>query len=127
MASSPSRPGTLRSLFEGVVALLFTRAELLHIELEEQQERLVGNVVLVASALILLFAAIVALLLFVLLVLPPQHRALAMGLFAASFLATSGILLVILKRRVETAPKPLALTLGELKKDWQAVSGKDVS
>lgn len=113
-------------MLEGLVALLLTRAELLRIEAEEQQERLVTHIVLVASALILVFAAIVATLLFVLLVLPPEHRALAMGLFALSFVGAALAILAVLKRKIETASKPFALTLAEVKKDWQALSGKDV-
>ena len=57
-------------MLEALVALLFTRAELMRIEVEEQQERLVANIMLLAAAFILFFIAIITLLLFIMLVLP---------------------------------------------------------
>ncbi|MGL6071773.1 phage holin family protein [Craterilacuibacter sp.] len=122
-----ARPGSLRSMLEALAALFFTRAELMRIEADEQQERLVANIMLLAGALILFFAALISLLLFVMLVLPPSARVLAAGLFTLGFFLTAFSLLLLLKRRMAHAPKAFALTLAEVKKDWHAVSGKEHS
>ncbi|MXR35531.1 phage holin family protein [Craterilacuibacter sinensis] len=120
-----ARPGSLRSMLEALVALLFTRAELMRIEVEEQQERLVANIMLLAAAVILFFIAIITLLLFIMLVLPESARVMTAGLMALGLFATALLLLLQLKRRMAHAPKPFALTMAEVKKDWHAVSGKE--
>lgn len=126
MADTPRpRPGSLASLLHGLGALLSSRAELARLEWQEQQERLLLQTMLAGLAVVLLLAALVALLLFVALVTPVAWRATVMGGFAL-LLAGSGIgLLLALRRRAERAPAAFACTLQELRKDWQALSGKE--
>lgn len=128
MSDAPrrARPGSLSSLLNGLVALLFTRAELARIEWQEQQERLLLQMLLVGMALVLLLAALVATLLFVALLTPEAWRGTVMGVLAL-LLAASGIVLLLWARRrvAQTAPA-FACTLQEVRKDWQAISGKDL-
>lgn len=126
MADTPRpRPGSLASLLHGIGALLFNRAELARLEWREQQEHLLLQTMLAGLAVVLLLAALIALLLFVALVTPAAWRATVMGTLAL-LLAGSGIgLLLALRRRAERAPAAFACTLQELRKDWQALSGKE--
>lgn len=129
MSDSPrsARPGTLASMLNGVVSLLFTRAELMRIEWQEQQERLLQQITLIALAVLLLLAALIAGLLFVVLLTPQEWRIAVTGTLALLLAAGSLLLLWQVRRRAARAPAAFACTLDELRKDWQALSGKDLS
>lgn len=122
---SAPRPGSLRSILNGLVALALTRAELLGIEAQEQQERLIGHLVTGVAAMVALLVGLIALLLFVMTVTPGELRAAVLGGLTAVFLLAGLLLLWWLKRRLALAPQPFSNTLNEVRRDWQTLSGRE--
>ena len=124
-SESPSRPASLHALLQGLGALLLTRAELARIEWQEQQERLLLQMLLLGVGIVLLLAALIAGLLFIALMTAPEWRVTVMGVLTL-LLAASGLgVLLWTQARAARAPRAFALTLQEVRKDCQALSGRD--
>lgn len=126
MAEERTLPGVVgfRALFSGLVALLGTRAELLGIEAQEWQERALGHLLVGVAALAATQIGLVALLLFVMVAAPLPWRALVLGALTLCFLLLALALWCWLRYRLSAAVSPFSLTLAEIRKDWQALSGK---
>lgn len=123
--SPPPRPGTLRSLVGGFVALTLTRAELFGLEALEQKEQLLHNTLIGMTALVCLLIGLMAALLFVVLLTPPAWRVTLLGLLTALFAALGLGALRQLQRRLRRQSAPFATSLAEVRKDWETLSGRD--
>ncbi|MEQ6290503.1 phage holin family protein [Vogesella sp. GCM10023246] len=123
--SPPPRPGTLRSLVGGFVALTLTRAELFGLEALEQKEQLLRNTLIGMTALVCLLIGLMAALLFVVLLTPPAWRVTLLGLLTALFAALGLGALRQLQRRLRRQSAPFATSLAEVRKDWETLSGRD--
>lgn len=121
----PHRPGTLRSLLGGFVALALTRAELFGLEAQEQKEQLLHNTLIGVAALVCLLIGLLAALLFVVLLTPPAWRVTLLGGLTLLFAALGFGALLQLQRRLSRQPAPFATTLAEVRKDWETLSGRE--
>nr|WP_294864235.1 phage holin family protein [uncultured Pseudogulbenkiania sp.] len=122
---TPPRPGSLRSLLGGFVALALTRAELFGLEAEEQKEQLLRNTLIGVAALICLLIGLMAALLFVVLLTPPEWRVTLLGLLTILFAVLGAAALLQLQRRLSRQSAPFAMTLAEVRKDWDALNGRE--
>ncbi|HJU49770.1 MAG TPA: phage holin family protein [Pseudogulbenkiania sp.] len=123
--SPPPRPGSLRSLVGGFVALALSRAELFGLEAQEQKEQLLHNTLIGVAALVCLLIGLLAALLFVVLLTPPAWRVTLLGLLTALFAALGLGALLQLQRRLRRQSAPFATTLAEVRKDWETLSGRE--
>ncbi|MBI3145521.1 MAG: phage holin family protein [Pseudogulbenkiania sp.] len=122
--SSP-RPGSLRSLLNGFVALALTRAELFGLEAQEQKEQLLHNTLIGVAALVCLLIGLLSALLFVVLLTPPAWRVELLGLLTLLFAALGLTALLQLQRRLRRQSAPFATTLAEVRKDWDVLSQRE--
>lgn len=122
--SSP-RPGSLRSLLNGFVALALTRAELFGLEAQEQKEQLLHNTLIGVAALVCLLIGLLAALLFVVLLTPPAWRVVLLGLLTLLFAVLGLTALLQLQRRLRRQSAPFATTLAEVRKDWDVLSQRE--
>jgi len=122
---STSRPGTVRSVLGRISSLALVRAELFGLEAQEHKIALVNQLVIVAIAFACLLVGLMAGMLFLALAMPPAWRTTILGCLSLGFILLAGLALWQLKRRFDRQPAPFALTLTELQKDWDALSGKD--
>lgn len=122
--SSP-RPGSLRSLLNGFVALALTRAELFGLEAQEQKEQLLHNTLIGVAALVCLLIGLLAALLFVVLLTPPAWRVALLGLLTLLFAVLGLTALLQLQRRLRRQSAPFATTLAEVRKDWDVLSQRE--
>ncbi|TDR73858.1 phage holin family protein [Paludibacterium purpuratum] len=120
-ASTPPRPGTIRSLLGRFVSLALVRAELFSIEAQEQKEALLGQLMLGFLAFCALLFAMMAGLLFVVAVTPASARPWVLGGLALSGLLGCLLLLWRLAVRLQRQPPAFATTLTEIRKDCQSV------
>lgn len=126
--SSPSPGGglfaSLRGLLDTALGLLKTRAELLAVELEEEKLRLLGLLGYGAAALLLLSAGLVFLAIFLTVLFWDGYRLLALGSFAAIFLAAGGVALFVARRHANAGGRLFAASLAELARDRAALKGE---
>lgn len=112
---------SLRRLLAGVVAIAQTRLELVTTELAAEIQRAVG--VLLWAAIALFFGGISVLMIAITIVMatPEPYRWLSAGLVAAAFVATAVAAALVVRRRVRDRPPFLAASLGELRRDREAL------
>lgn len=108
---------SLRGLVAGGVALLRTRLELLATELQEEKARVLILLAYGAAALILLAVGAVFLAVFFTVLLWDSHRLLALGVFAALFLAAGALAAALALRLARTESRLFAASLAELGED----------
>jgi uncharacterized membrane protein YqjE len=120
-----ARAGTLRSLLGRLTALIQVRAELFSLEAQEQKNALISNLLIALLAFGCLLLALIASLIFITLITPPGLRPLVLGLVALAWLLLSGSALWLLLRRMASQPQPFSLSLTEVRKDIDALLGKD--
>lgn len=127
MAEDRTLPGIgrLRSLLSGLVTLTLTRVELLGIEAQELQVRVIGHLLVGVAALVAAQIGLVALLLFVMVAAPLPWRALLLGGLTLLFMLSALGLWCWLRYRLTATTAPFSLTLSEVRKDWQVISGKE--
>lgn len=111
--------GTLRRLFETVLATLQNRGELLALELQEEKYRFVELLVLVGIALF--FGAIgLALLIAVVIFLFPENWRLGVAA-ALSGLCLLGAGFVGLRLKQRLKQQPFEASIEQLRKDWECL------
>jgi uncharacterized membrane protein YqjE len=112
---------SLRRLLAGVVAIAQTRLELVTTELAAEIQRAV--VVLLWAAVAMFFGGISVLMIAVTIVVatPERWRWLSASLVAAAFVATAVGAALVVRRQVRTRPPFLAASLGELRRDREAL------
>lgn len=120
-----SRPGSLRSFLGRLVALIQVRAELFSLEAQEQKHAFVSSLLLAFSAFCLLLLGLISGLIFIVFVTPPPLRALVLGCMTLGLLLAACVTLWWLMRRMAKQPSPFSLTMTEVRKDLDALLGKD--
>lgn len=112
---------SLRRLLGGVIAIAQTRLELVTAELAVEIQRAVG--VLLWAAIAMFFGGISMLMIAITIVVatPESYRWLSAGLVAAAFVATAVGAALVVRRQVRDRPPFLAASLGELRRDREAL------
>jgi uncharacterized membrane protein YqjE len=108
---------SIKHLASSLLGAAQTRLEILATEIDEERVRLEQLALLALGAAFCLAMAIVLGVAFVLIYLWDTHRLLAVGAFAAAFLAMAAALGWIARARVKARPRPFPVTRGELAKD----------
>jgi uncharacterized membrane protein YqjE len=100
-----------------IVALIYTRIELLTTEFEEELQR--GVIILVWTLLSLFFGALSVLMLAVtlLVIFWDDHRVLVAALITAAFVAITAGTALVANARVRSKPRFLSASIEELKRD----------
>jgi len=100
-----------------IVALVYTRIELLATEFEEELQR--GVVILVWIMFALFFGALSVLMLAVtlLVIFWDEHRVLVAALITGLFIAITAVMGLLAQARVRAKPRFLAASIEELKRD----------
>lgn len=125
-AAASARAGGLLGSVKGLAATLIsaagTRLQLLANELATEVLRLRHIAVLLALAVIFFALAIVLFSLLVVVVFWDDHRLLAIGGLAITYMVAGFLLLLAARRRAGSSPRPFEMTLGELKKDHESLT-----
>ena len=100
-----------------IVALIYTRIELIVTEVEEELQR--GVVILVLAILALFFGVLSVLMLAVtlLVIFWDDHRVLVAALITGAFIAVTAVMGFLAQARVRSKPRFLAASIEELKRD----------
>jgi uncharacterized membrane protein YqjE len=100
-----------------IVALIYTRIELVATEVEEELQR--GVVILIWAMLALFFGALSVLMLAVtlLVIFWDDHRVLVAALITGAFIAVTAVMGFLAQARVRSKPRFLAASIEELKRD----------
>jgi uncharacterized membrane protein YqjE len=114
---------SFRSLFDRVLAVLQTRAELLTTELEEEVTRLVGVLLWSFAAILAAVVGTSFLGVTILLAAPAAYRALVAAGLALLFLAVATIGAVSIRRILRAKPRVFDASLRELEKDRKQLRG----
>jgi uncharacterized membrane protein YqjE len=116
---------SLRGFAATSVALLRTRLDLLKIEAREEIGRVSGLLLWGFAAVLLGVAGVVFLAVFLTVLLWDSHRLLALGIFAALFLAAAGMAIGIALRLARQGSQLFAASLAELRRDENALRADD--
>lgn len=116
---------SLRGFAATSVALLRTRLDLLKIEAREEIGRVSGLLLWGFAAVLLGVAGVVFLAVFLTVLLWDSHRLLALGIFAALFLAAAGMATGIALRLARQGSQLFAASLAELRRDENALRADD--
>jgi len=125
MSGNPaSLLASLRGLATNGVGLLRTRLELLKVETEEEAARVVGLLLWGFVAVLFGCAGAVFLAVFLTVLWWESHRLLALGVFAALFVATAAVAAGMARRLARQGSRLFAASLAELRRDEEALSGE---
>lgn len=122
---NPSTPGlfaSLRGFAATSVALLRTRLELLQVEAQEEVGRIAGLLLWGIAAVLLGVAGLVFLAVFLTVLFWESQRLLALGIFAALFIAAAGVAVGMALRRAGQGSQLFAASLAELRRDETVLS-----
>jgi uncharacterized membrane protein YqjE len=109
-------------MLAGVLSLARTRLELFGTELQEELTRLFFALLCALIVLLLGSLAVVFGGLALLASLEPQYRAMAAGILALLFVALATAALLSMRHLVRAKPRPFDASLGELERDYLALS-----
>jgi len=123
--ASSSLFASLRGFAATSVALLRTRLELLKIEAQEEVGRVRGVLVWGIAAMLLGVVGTVFLAIFLTVLLWDSHRLLALGVFAALFLAAAVVAIFTVLRLARQGSQLFAASLAELRQDETALKPRD--
>ncbi|MCX8086062.1 MAG: phage holin family protein [Rhodocyclaceae bacterium] len=118
---------SLRGFAATAVALVRTRLELLKVEAQEEIGRLLRLLFWGIAAVLLGGAGLVFLAVFFTVLLWESHRLLALGIFAALFLAAAGAAIAIALHLARQGSQLFAASLAELKRDAAELSKDDAT
>jgi uncharacterized membrane protein YqjE len=124
VADAAPQAGLLASVRRMLATLLelgSTRLELVSVEIQEQIEYAASLLLWGIAAIF--FASLTVLLLAFTIVIAcwEQHRLLAAGLVTAAFALIAVIAALVVRRRLQTRPRFLSATSGELRRDAEAL------
>lgn len=114
---------SLHGLGQSLLAMLRVRAELLGIELAEEQARLKATVILAALAAIFLGLGLQILAFLIIVVFWDTHRLWAIAGVAIAYFAIAALAALWIRRLWRGAP-PFAASREELRKDMDALRGR---
>lgn len=122
VAPQPSPVQSVRQLAGILLAIFRNRAELLTLELQEEQGRLINLVFLLVTAISsLIFAAILGTFFIIVLFWDTPYRLVVMGIVVAFFAVTAIISALLAMLAVKGRPPLFGATLGEIRKDAAAL------
>jgi uncharacterized membrane protein YqjE len=128
LSSSPGLFASLRGFTRTAVALVRTRLDLLRVEAQAEAGRLVGLLIWAIAAVLLAVAGLVFLAVFLTVLWWESHRLLALGIFAALFLAAAGVAVGSVLRLMRQGSQLFSASLAELRQDEAALADRqDVS
>lgn len=110
---------SLKKLTSTLIALIYTRLDLLSTDMEEGRERLISLIVTVFLSLFCLCFGIVLLAILMLVLFWDTHRLLVLGTITGTFLAIGTILCINAVSALKNMPRMFAASLAELSKDQQ--------
>lgn len=116
---------SLRRVLSTVVELLHARAELFTTEVEEELHRAAGLLVWALIAVVAGGFAVLLLSLTIVIAFWDTHRLLAACLVTLLFAAVLAAALLTLRSRIRARPPLLAETLSELRRDRDALGGRE--
>lgn len=116
---------SLRRVGGSVAAILRVRTELLGVELQEEKLRVLNLLIWAGVALALLAAGILLALGILAFYLWQQFGFPGVIALAAIVLAGAGVLLWILRNRIQREPLPFATTIAEIGKDLECLRARD--
>ena len=121
-----ARPGlfsSLRGFATTSVALLRTRLELLKVEAQEEIGRIISLLMWGIAAVLLGTAGLVFAAVFLTVLLWDSHRLLALGIFAALFIAAALVAINAVLRLVRQGSQLFSASLAELRRDEATLDG----
>jgi uncharacterized membrane protein YqjE len=118
--TNPTLFSSLRSFWSVLIAILYTRLDLLTVELEEEAKRAVQLVVISVAALLCASMA-VFFLMFFLIALFWEHRLVVLGIVFGSYVLASLGLFLTARSMLLKRPKFLSQTLAELRLDVEGL------
>jgi uncharacterized membrane protein YqjE len=110
---------SLKRLAASLLAISYTRLELLSTELEENRERLVSTLVLLLIALFCLGVGVVLITILLVVAFWDGYRLQALGGIGVVFLAAGGAAWGFAAYKMKSSPRLFASSLAELSKDRQ--------
>jgi len=116
---------SLKNLTSTLVALVYTRLDLISTDLEEGRERLISLLVSVFLSLFCLCFGVVLLAILVVVAFWDTYRLFALSTLTAIFLLTGTILCVKAIRALKNMPRMFEASMAELIKDQQHIHNKD--
>jgi uncharacterized membrane protein YqjE len=117
LSNSPGLLASLRGFATTSVALLRTRIELLKVEAQEEIARIAGLLAWAVASVLLGVFGLGFLAIFLTVLWWDSHRLLALGIFAALFLAAAGIAITIALKLARQGSQLFAASLAELRQD----------
>ena len=118
--ANPSLFVSLRSFWGVIVAILYTRLDLVTLELEEEATRAVQLVAVIVAALLCLGMTIFFLLCF-LVIISGSYLPLVLGIITGLCVIGTTVLVIVAKQMIENRPKFLSQTLAELRRDVEGL------
>ena len=115
---------SVKNLAATVVALAHDRVELASTELQEEIARLTGILLWALAAILLAVVGLAFVAIAVLLAVEPGSRPLAASGLALLFLAVAAIAAAVARRILRAKPRPFDASLSELRKDRDALGGR---
>lgn len=115
---------SLRELAKTVAALVYTRAELLALELARERARVVRFLLLAIAALFLLALGALTATLFIIVLFWDSQRLVVIGFLALVYLGAGVAMAFAAKREIAHAAHPFASSLAELKKDGAELTSR---
>jgi uncharacterized membrane protein YqjE len=123
--SSFSLLGWFRRLAETLVGTLHNRIELFAVELQEEKAWLISTLLWAAAAVFFCGLTILFIVGTIVWLTPEPARGWILGGFAVIFVFVAVQSVKGLRRSLRDKPRPLAETLGELKKDLEWIRSQD--
>ena len=119
-SANPSLYSSLRSFWGVIVAILYTRLDLVTLELEEEATRAVQLVAVVLGAL-LCIGITLFFVMFFLVVTFWEQRILVLGLICSVGIIGSVVLVFLARKMILDRPRFLSQTLAELRRDIEGL------
>lgn len=110
---------SLKNLTATLIAIVYTRLELLSTDMEEGRERMLSLFIVTFVSLFCLCIGVVLLAMMIVVIFWETHRLLALGTLTGAFLLVGLILCRIAIRQLRAMPRMFAASLTELSKDQQ--------
>lgn len=115
---------SLSALSATMVAILYTRLDLLSIDLEEERSHAILQLVLVLTALFFIGVGVVFVSVLLVVVYWETQRILVLGILAGSFLLAGLVAGGFALYKVRTKPRLFAASLSELHKDSEQLESR---